>query len=141
VESLEDILIRKDTLQLCFIAILQTLAPRQRSVFILKDVFEWSAKQIAEALGMSPAAVNSALQRARESIDRAKLQSDEFSLMNVEPDREVLSRYVEAFEQFDIEALVALFHEEGRLSMPPFSMWVRGKEDLSDFFYAYTLAL
>ena len=133
-ESPEDIVIRKDTLQLCFIAILQTLPPRQRAVFILKDVFEWSAKQIAEALGMSPAAVNSALQRARESIDRAKLQSDEFSLMNVEPDHEVLSRYVDAFEQIDIEALVALFHEEGRMSMPPFSMWVRGKEDLHAFF-------
>ncbi len=55
-------------------------------------------------------------------------------MMDVEPDRELLSRYVEAFEQFDIHALVALFHEEGRLSMPPFAMWVRGKDDLFKFF-------
>lgn len=132
--SPEDIFIRKDTLELCFITLLQILPPRQRAVLILKDVFEWSSKQIAETLGISPAAVNSALQRARETMDRAKLHSNEFSMMDVEPDRELLSRYVEAFEQFDINALVALFHEEGRLSMPPFAMWVRGKDDLFKFF-------
>ncbi|WP_268239553.1 sigma factor-like helix-turn-helix DNA-binding protein, partial [Paenibacillus nasutitermitis] len=64
-----------------------------------EDVFEWSSKQIAESLGMTPAAVNSALQRARETMDRTKLHSNEFSMMDVEPDRELLSRYVEAFEQ------------------------------------------
>ncbi len=82
-ENPEDILIRKDTLQLCFIKLLQTLPSRQRAVLILKDVFEWSSKQIAETLGMSPAAVNSALQRARETIEREKLRSDEFKLMEV----------------------------------------------------------
>ncbi|RCX13024.1 RNA polymerase ECF family sigma subunit [Fontibacillus phaseoli] len=133
-ENPEDVLIRKDTLQLCFIALLQTLPPRQRAVLILKDVFDWSSKQIAEALGMSPAAVNSALQRARETMNRTKLRSDELSRMDDEPDRELLSRYVEAFEQFDIDALVALFHEEGCLSMPPFAMWVQGKDDLFKFF-------
>ncbi|MCJ8013432.1 hypothetical protein MUG84_17025 [Paenibacillus sp. KQZ6P-2] len=81
----------------------------------MKDVFEWSSKQIAETLGISPAAVNSALQRARETMVRSKLHSNEFSMMDVEPDRELLSRYVEAFEQFDINALVALFHEEVQL--------------------------
>ncbi len=130
----EDILIRRDTLQICFIALLQSLPPRQRAVLILKDVFEWSSKQIAEALDMSPAAVNSALQRARDTMDREKSRSDEFTMSGVEPDRELLSRYVEAFEQFDLDALVALFHEEGRMSMPPFAMWVRGKEDLAKFF-------
>jgi RNA polymerase sigma-70 factor (ECF subfamily) len=83
---------------------------------------------------MSPAAVNSALQRARETMDRARLRSDQLSKMEVEPDRELLSRYVEAFEQFDINALVALFHEEGCMSMPPFAMWIRGKDDLFKFF-------
>ncbi len=130
----EDLLVRRDTLRLCFIALLQTLPPRQRAVLILKDVFEWSSKQIAETLEMSPAAVNSALQRARETMDRAKLRSDELSTRGVQPDLELLSRYVEAFEQFDIPALVALFHEEGCMSMPPFTMWVRGKDDLFRFF-------
>lgn len=133
-ENPEDVLIRKDTLQICFIALLQTLPPRQRAVLILKDVFDWSSKQIAETLGMSPAAVNSALQRARETMSRTRLRSDELSRMDNEPDRELLSRYVDAFEQFDIDALVALFHEEGCLSMPPFAMWVRGKDDLFKFF-------
>lgn len=130
----EEILMRKDTLQLCFIALLQTLPLRQRTVLILKDVFEWSSKEIAETLEMSPAAVNSALQRARETLNKAQLRSDEFNMMDVEPDQELLSRYVKAFEQFDIPALVALFHEEGSMSMPPFVMWIHGKDDLSKFF-------
>ncbi len=133
-ENPEDALVRKDTLQLCFIALLQILPPRQRAVLILKDVFEWSSKQIAETLGMSPAAANSALQRARETMDRTRLRSEEFSKMDVNPDQNLLSRYVEAFEQFDIHALVSLFHEEGCMSMPPFAMWISGQEDLSAFF-------
>ncbi|MDQ1914294.1 sigma-70 family RNA polymerase sigma factor [Paenibacillus sp. GD4] len=130
----EDIFIRKDTLHICFITLLQILPPRQRAVIILKDVFEWPSKQIAETLGMSPAAVNSALQRARETLTREQLRSDELGRSEEAPDQELLSRYVEAFEQFDINALVALFHEEGRMSMPPFPMWVRGKDDLFKFF-------
>ncbi|WP_240419543.1 RNA polymerase subunit sigma-70 [Paenibacillus periandrae] len=129
----EDIFIRKDTLHICFITLLQLLPPRQRAVMILKDVFEWPSKQIAETLGMSSAAVNSALQRARDTLEREQLRSDEFNRSEEAPDQELLSRYVEAFEQFDIHALVALFHEEGRMSMPPFPMWVRGKDDLFKF--------
>ncbi|USB35164.1 sigma-70 family RNA polymerase sigma factor [Paenibacillus sp. YPG26] len=133
-ENPEEALIRKDTLQLCFIALLQTLPARQRAVLILKDVFDWPSRQIADTLGMSPAAVNSALQRARETMNRTQLRSDQLSRMEEEPDRELLSRYVDAFEQFDIDALVALFHEEGCMSMPPFEMWVRGTGDLFKFF-------
>ncbi|MFD2672702.1 sigma-70 family RNA polymerase sigma factor [Marinicrinis sediminis] len=133
-EDPEEILIRKETLQLCFITLLQVLPPLQRAVLLLKDVFEWSSKQIAETLGKSPSAVNSALQRARETMNRAKLRSEEYSLMDVQPDQELLSRYVEVFEQFDIQALVALFHEDGCMSMPPFPMWIQGKEDLFTFF-------
>ncbi|WP_438444174.1 sigma-70 family RNA polymerase sigma factor [Gorillibacterium sp. sgz5001074] len=130
----EEILIRKDTLQFCFVTLLQILPPRQRAVLLLKDVVEWSSKQIAETLNMSTAAVNSALQRARETMSRAKQRSEEYSLMAVEPDQELVSRYMDAFERFDIQALVALFHEEGHMSMPPFPMWIRGKEDLLQFF-------
>ncbi|MFP4975226.1 sigma-70 family RNA polymerase sigma factor [Paenibacillus sp. CN-4] len=133
-ENPEDALIRKDTLQLAFIALLQTLPPRQRVVFILKDVFDWSSKEIAEVLELSPAAVNSALQRARETMKRTELRSDGPNQMDAEPDRELLSRYIQAFEQFDVDALVALFHEEGCMSMPPFTMWVRGKDNLFKFF-------
>lgn len=130
----EDQAVRKETLRLCFIALLQTLPPRQRAALILKDVFEWSAKEIADTLGTSPAAINSALQRARETMDRAQLRSGELSSMDSHPDHELLARYVEAFEQFDVQALVALFHEDGCMSMPPFPMWIRGQDDLSKFF-------
>jgi len=132
----ERAMMRKDTLQLAFIALLQTLPVRQRAALILKDVFEWSSRQIAEALGTTPAAVNSALQRARETMSRAGLRSEELCMMEAKPDPELLSRYVRAFEQFDIPALVALLHEEGCMSMPPFPMWVRGKDDLAAFFAA-----
>ncbi|WP_233281081.1 sigma-70 family RNA polymerase sigma factor [Paenibacillus algicola] len=133
-ENPEDRMIRKDTLQICFIALLQVLPPRQRAVWIFKDVFEWPTKHIAEALDMSPAAVNSALQRARAALDQEQLRSDEYARTGMEPDQELLNRYVDAFEQFDIDTLVALFHEEGRMSMPPFNMWIKGREDLRQFF-------
>lgn len=133
-ETPEDKLVRKDTLQLCFIALLQTLPPRQRAVLLMKDIFEWSSKQIAETLGMTPAAVNSALQRARKTLEQARLRSNELSAMDADADPELLARYVDAFERFDIHALVELFHEEGCMSMPPFPMWIRGKEDLFQFF-------
>jgi RNA polymerase sigma-70 factor, TIGR02960 family len=130
----EEKAIRRDTLQLCFIALLQTLPPRQRAVLVLKDVFEWSSKEIADALDMSVAAVNSALQRARGAMEQARLRSSAFSAEASEPDRELLSRYMEAFERFDIDALVSLFHEEGSMSMPPFTMWVQGRDHLARFF-------
>lgn len=133
-DSPEEIIVRRDTLQLCFIALLQSLPPRQRAVLILKDVFEWTSRQIAETLEMSPAAVNSALQRARAAVNQSQLRSNTLSAACSAPDQDLLSRYVEAFERFDIDALVSLFHEEGCMSMPPFTMWVRGKEDLSRFF-------
>jgi RNA polymerase sigma-70 factor (ECF subfamily) len=130
----EEIAVRKDTLQLCFIALLQTLPPRQRAVLVLKDVFEFSSRQIAETLGMTTAAVNSALQRARDTLEKARLRSEEISRFDAEPDRELLARYMDAFERFDIHALVELFHEEGCMSMPPFPMWVQGREQLFRFF-------
>jgi RNA polymerase sigma-70 factor (ECF subfamily) len=130
----EESAVRRDTLQLAFIALLQTLPPRQRAVLILKDVFEWSSKEIADALDMSPAAVNSALQRARGSMEQARLRSGTFAAETSEPDRELLARYVDAFERFDIDALVSLFHEKGSMSMPPYTMWVQGRDHLARFF-------
>lgn len=85
-------------------------------------------------MGITPAAVNSALQRARETLSRAELRSEELCMMEAEPDLELLARYVEAFERYDVSALVALFHEDGCMSMPPFEMWIRGRDDLFRFF-------
>ncbi|MDF2921164.1 MAG: polymerase sigma70 factor [Paenibacillaceae bacterium] len=129
-----DVAVRRDTVRLSFIAILQLLPPRQRAVLILHDVFRWSSSETANALGMTTAAANSALQRARRTVSQSNLRSDELQDGDFEADQQLLTRYVEAFEQYDIDALVALFHENGSLSMPPFTMWVRGSSKLSEFY-------
>jgi RNA polymerase sigma-70 factor (TIGR02960 family) len=131
-----DIVVSRETIRLSFIAILQLLPPRQRAVLILHDVFRWSASETANALGMTAAAVNSALQRARGTIARSNLRSDELKDGDVDADQQLLARYVEAFEQYDIDALLALFRENGSLSMPPFTMWVLGRSNLSEFYAA-----
>ena len=130
----EDIAVRRDTVELCFLALMQHLPPRQRAVFVLKDAFGLTAREIAETLEMTTAAVNSALQRARDTLGKARLRSDEYSRLDEAPDPGLLARYVEAFERYDIPALVELFHEEGCMSMPPFPMWVQGRENLRRFF-------
>lgn len=131
-----ELVVRRDTMRLSFIAVLQTLPPRQRAVLILHDVFRWSAKETADSMGMTTAGVNSALQRARENISRANLRSDTLRDLDADADRQLLERYVDAFEQYDINALMALFHESGSLSMPPFVMWVRGRANLASFYEA-----
>lgn len=129
-----DIVVSRETIRLSFIAILQLLTPRQRAVLILLDVFRWSAKETSIAMGMTVAAVNSALQRARATIAQSKLRSDELEDGDVEADQQLLERYVEAFEQYDIDALLALFQDNGSLSMPPFTMWVHGSSNLLSFY-------
>ncbi|KGE17295.1 sigma-70 family RNA polymerase sigma factor [Paenibacillus wynnii] len=129
-----NIVISRETIRLSFIAIMQLLPPRQRAVLILLDVFRWSANEVADAMGMTAAAVNSALQRARATIAQSNLRSDDLQGGDVQADQQLLARYMEAFEQYDIEALLALFHENGSLSMPPFTMWVRGSSNLSSFY-------
>lgn len=129
-----DIVVNKESIRLSFIAILQTLPPRQRAVLILQEVFRWPATQTAEAMGMTVAAVNSALQRARATLGKAELRSEALQELDDHADQELLARYVEAFEQYDIDSLLVLFHENGSLSMPPFVMWVDGRPDMSLFY-------
>ncbi|NOU79935.1 sigma-70 family RNA polymerase sigma factor [Paenibacillus sp. LMG 31459] len=129
-----NIVVSRETVRLSFIAILQILPPRQRAVLILLDVFRWSANEAAHAMGMTTAAVNSAVQRARSGIARSNLRSEELQGGDAQADQQVLASYMEAFEQYDIDALLALFHENGSLSMPPFTMWVRGSSNLSSFY-------
>ncbi|MFD0590975.1 sigma-70 family RNA polymerase sigma factor [Paenibacillus sp. GCM10027627] len=126
----------RESIRLSFIAILQALPPKQRAVIILNDVFQWSAKETAEALDMSTAAVNSALQRARATIKQTQLKSDTLRKIDDDVDERLLASYVKAFEQYDIHALLALFKECASLSMPPFTMWLRGKMDIASFYRA-----
>jgi RNA polymerase sigma-70 factor (ECF subfamily) len=122
--------VQKETVRLAFVAALQRLPPRQRAVLILSEVLRWKASEVAELLETSVASVNSALQRARATLD----ELDDGRDLD-EPDRELLSRYVQAFEDYDIEALTSLIHEDATQSMPPFSLWLTGREDIFTWWY------
>ena len=117
--------VQRETVRLAFVAALQRLPPRQRAVLILCEVLRWKASEVAELLETSAASVNSALQRARATLD----ELDDARELD-EPDRELLSRYVQAFEDYDIDALTSLIHEDATQSMPPFSLWLTGREDI-----------
>jgi RNA polymerase sigma-70 factor (ECF subfamily) len=123
-----EIAVARETIKLAFVAALQHLPPRQRAVLILCEVLRWKASEVAELLETSVASVTSALQRAR-----ATLQSLDVSAENPpadEADPELLARYVEAFERYDMEALTALIHEDATQSMPPFDLWLSGRDDI-----------
>ena len=125
-----DVAVAHETIRLAFVAALQHLPPRQRAVLILCEVLRWKAGEVAELLETSVASVNSALQRARATLDASDLSAVETAPALDEPDRELLARYVEAFERYDMEALTALIHEDATQSMPPYDMWLTGREDI-----------
>ena len=127
-----DIAVERETIRLAFVAALQHLPPRQRAVLILCEVLRWQAAEVAELLDTSVASVNSALQRAR-----ATLASDELTPAADldESDRAMLARYVEAFERYDIEALTSLIQEDASQSMPPFDMWLAGRDDILTWWF------
>ncbi|MDX6507433.1 MAG: polymerase sigma-70 factor, subfamily [Gaiellaceae bacterium] len=117
----------RDTIRLAFVAALQHLPPRQRAVLILCDVLRWKAAEVAELLETSVASVNSALQRARTTLEQTDLSPEaDFE----EPDRELLDRYVQAFERYDLDALTSLIHEDATQSMPPYDLWLTGRDDI-----------
>jgi RNA polymerase sigma-70 factor (ECF subfamily) len=118
----------RETIRLAFVAALQHLPPRQRAVLILCEVLRWKAAEVAELLDTSVASVNSALQRARATLEASEINPSEPALD--EPDRELLARYVQAFERYDMEALTSLIHEDATQSMPPFDLWLRGRDDI-----------
>ncbi|MFC5744221.1 RNA polymerase subunit sigma-70 [Actinomadura rugatobispora] len=110
----------RETIRLAFVAALQALPPRQRAVLILREVLCWTAEETAALLDTSPAAVNSALQRARAAMS-ARRPSNEI-------DEDLLERYVKAFTAYDVDGLVSLLHEDATMSMPPFAWWLSGRE-------------
>ena len=118
--------ILRESIQLAFVAALQYLPPRQRAVLLLTQVLGWSAAEAAEALEMSVAAVNSALQRARATLTTRNPAVVPRALS--EEQTRLLARYVAAFEAYDVKALTALLHEEATMSMPPFELWLRGRD-------------
>jgi RNA polymerase sigma-70 factor (ECF subfamily) len=122
-----DVLLSRSSLRLAFVAALQFLPPRQRAALLLREVLDWPAADVATALGLTTAAVNSALQRARATLGKASLAQD---LIDEPADAEVraqVDRYVEAFEHADLVALEKLLAEDVVLEMPPFSTWYAGR--------------
>jgi RNA polymerase sigma-70 factor (ECF subfamily) len=120
----------RQSIRLAFVAALQRLPPRQRAALLLAEVLGWPAAEIAEALETSVAAVNSALQRARETLaDAAPPEGAVAGL--TPPQAALLERYVDAFERYDVEALAALLREDATLSMPPYTLWLQGPAAIS----------
>jgi RNA polymerase sigma-70 factor (ECF subfamily) len=130
-----EVAVTRETIRLAFVAALQHLPARQRAVLILCEVLRWKASEVAELLGTSVASVNSALQRARATLEASDLSPADASPELDEPDRELLGRYVQAFEQYDIEALTSLIQEDATQSMPPFDLWLRGREDILTWWF------
>jgi RNA polymerase sigma-70 factor (ECF subfamily) len=117
-------------IRLALIAALQHLPPRQRAVLILRDVLQWRAAEVAEMLGTTTTAVNSILQRARAQIDQATPTEDEIVEPTVPGQRELLDRYVRAFEDYDVTAIVELFTADAVWEMPPFTGWYQGPDNI-----------
>jgi RNA polymerase sigma-70 factor, ECF subfamily len=127
-----DVATARESIRLAFVAALQHLPSRQRSVLILCEVLRWKATEVAGLLDTSVASVNSALQRARATM--AAIQGDRLD-STVDPEHRVLlARYVDAFERYDIPALVGLLRDDVVLSMPPYDLWLQGPQDLADWF-------
>jgi RNA polymerase sigma-70 factor, ECF subfamily len=120
----------RETLRLAFVAALQHLPPRQRAVLILREVLHWRASEVADLLGMTEAAVNSALQRARATLEQADVTASATVSSLGPADRELLGRYVTAFERYDMETLTSLIHEDATQSMPPYELWLSGRDDI-----------
>jgi RNA polymerase sigma-70 factor (ECF subfamily) len=119
----------RETIRLAFVAALQHLPPRQRAVLILREVLRWQASEVAELLDTSVASVNSALQRARATLDA--VGPDPAGLPDIDAtQQELLDRYVDAFERYDVDELVALLREDAMFTMPPWSHWMRGPEQV-----------
>jgi RNA polymerase sigma-70 factor (ECF subfamily) len=128
-----ELAVSRETIRLAFMAALQHLPPRQRAVLILRDVLRWKATEVAELLGTSVASVNSALQRARSTVEASDLRASDPSLPMDEEQRALLARYVDAFQRYDMESLTSLLHEDAMQSMPPYELWLRGREEILRF--------
>jgi RNA polymerase sigma-70 factor, ECF subfamily len=124
-----------ETTRLALVAALQHLPPKQRAVLILCEVLRWKASEVAELLDTSVASVNSALQRARATLEEQELSPTDAARSVDEADEELLSRYVAAFEAYDIDALVPLIKEDAIQSMPPFDMWLEGRQDIFSWWF------
>lgn len=123
----------RESIRLAFVAALQHLPARQRAVLILREVLRWQATEVAELLETSVASVNSALQRARATLASHDLDASGATTSDV-AQQELVARYVDAFERYDIESLVALLRHDVVMSMPPYDFWIEGPAEMGRWF-------
>ncbi len=124
----------RESVRLALVSALQHLPPRQRAALILCEVLRWQASEVAELLDTSVASVNSALQRARATLDTRELVPGDVVTLD-RADRELLERYVDAFQRYDMEALTALIREDATQSMPPYDLWLAGRDDIITWWF------
>jgi RNA polymerase sigma-70 factor, ECF subfamily len=125
-----ELAILRESIRLAFVAALQHLPAKQRAVLLLVEVLGWSAAEVAENLEMSVAAVNSALQRARATL--AQRRGEESAPLS-DAQARMVEQYVDAFQRYDIDALVSLLHKNATLSMPPIALWLRGAATIREW--------
>jgi len=125
-----EVAVARETVRLAFVAALQHLPPKQRAVLILCEVLRWKAAEVAELLDTSVASVSSALQRARATLEASKMSAATAPPSVEEADAALVARYVDAFERYDMDALTALIHEDATQSMPPYDLWLAGRDDI-----------
>ena len=120
----------RETVRLALVAAMQHLPPRQRAVLILCEVLRWKATEAAALLETSVASINSALQRARATLAAGDVSAVHQPPSAQDVDPSLLARYVAAFEEYDMDALTSLIHEDATQSMPPHDLWLRGRDDI-----------
>jgi len=128
-----DVAVARETIRLAFVAALQHLPARQRAVLILCEVLRWQATEVAELLESSVASVNSALQRARTTLAAGNVSATDPSPPLDDDQRALLARYVAAFEAYDMEALTSLIRQDATQSMPPYDLWLHGRDDIFEW--------
>ena len=134
---------QRESIELAFIAALQHLPAQQRAVLILRDVLGFSGAEVADVLDTNPDAIYSALQRAHKTVDqRLPEQSQQATLRSLSDDalRQLVQRYVTAWERNDVDAVVAMLAQDAKLAMPPLPSWYRGREQVATFLRGGPLA-
>jgi RNA polymerase sigma-70 factor (ECF subfamily) len=122
--------VARESVRLAFVAALQHLPPKQRAVLILREVLRWRASEVAELLDTSVASINSALQRARATLATSRVDPMQGAEPADDEQRQLLARYVDAFERYDMDSLTALLREDATWNMPPYELWLQTHQDV-----------
>jgi RNA polymerase sigma-70 factor, ECF subfamily len=130
-----DVAVEKESIRLALVAALQHLPAKQRAVLILREVLRWEATEVAQLLDTTVQSVNSALQRARATLAKSNLSATDPAPRLSDSDRAMLERYVSAFERYDLSALTSLIREDATQSMPPYDMWLSGRDDIMTWWF------